>query len=163
MYFHTDYTIQGDVALKMAGIETREPYADLRLITLLLSLSPQQHLRPFPRKFLLREAMQEVLPEQVRTRTGKGRAYRFYFQSVSRYQEQLRRVVAHMPELLRPYLDPLPLLAAIDHVAQGGSVQGVAFSAALALILWAHRLPWADGIFPARDGREGAIQRAASS
>lgn len=148
MYFHTDYTIQADVARKMAGLETREPFADLRLITFLLSTPPQCSIRPDQGKYLLREAMRGVIPEKVRLREGKGRAYRHYFQGFKKHREELRQAVTHMPELLMPYIDPGALLDAIDGVALGGQVHVPAMSGTLSLLLWAHRLPWANGSLP---------------
>lgn len=148
MYFHTDYTIQADIALRMAGVETREPYTDLRLIMFLLATPPHYQVRPNQQKFLLREAMQGVLPETVRGRQGKGRAYQFYFQGFKKHREQLRQVVVQMPELLTPYINRAPLLDAIDQVALGGQANVPALSGTLALVLWTHRLPWANGCLP---------------
>jgi asparagine synthetase B (glutamine-hydrolysing) len=149
MHLHTDYNIQADVALHMAGLETREPYADMRLIHFLLATPPQYQIRPSLRKFLLREAMQGALPERVRQRKGKGHAHHYYFQGITKYRDQLRHVIVSMPEILTPYIDREPLLNTLDHVALGGMPASVpALSGTLALILWAHRLPWAGGILP---------------
>ena len=152
IYFHVDYSIQADVAREMAGLETREPFTDLRLIEFLLSTPPQYQIRPEQSKFLLREAMQGILPEMVRQRKGKGRAYRLYFQGFKKHREHLRQVVVQMPELLTPFIHQTPLLAAIDGIALGGQTDVPAMSGALALVLWAHRLPWANGNLPVLPG-----------
>ncbi len=147
-YFHVDYSIQASVAREMADLETREPFTDLRLIEFLLSTPPQSQIRPDQRKFLLREAMQGILPEMIRQRKGKGRAYRLYFQGIKKHREQLRQAIAQMPELLTPYINQASLLNAIDCIALGGQANVPALSGALALVLWAHRLPWANGHLP---------------
>jgi hypothetical protein len=57
-----------------------------------------------------------------------------------------------MPEVLTPYIDQAPLLAAIDTVALGGQANVPALSGALTLVLWAHRLPWVNGSLPVISG-----------
>lgn len=145
MRFHCKYTTQADVALRVAGLETREPFADMRLIEFLLATPPQLQIRPFPRKYLLREAMRGILPEVIRTRTDKGQAYRLYFRGVAKHRLQLRELVIHMPEMLAPYIDKAALLTTIDRIALGDQVNVPAFSGTIALLLWSHRLPWAGG------------------
>jgi len=148
MRFHEKYTIQGNSALAGAFLETREPYADIRLIEYLLSVPAFYQVRPASRKFLLREAMQDRLPETIRQRRDKGMAYRLFFAGVVKHQKQLREIVRLLPEILIPYIDPDVLLQTIDRVVLGDQTNASALSSTLALVLWAHRLPWVQGCLP---------------
>jgi len=147
MRFHGDYITQAEGAL-YAGLETREPYADIQLIEFLLSIPPQYQLRPLNRKFLLREAMKDILPEAVRERREKGHAYRLYFRGVAKHLPVLRELVHHLPDILAPYIDPALLVQALERVSLGDEVAVPSLSGTLALLLWAHRLPWANGKLP---------------
>ncbi len=147
MRFHGDYVTQADIALR-TGLDTREPYTDMRLIEFLLAIPPQYQVRPFHRKFLLREAMQGILPETIRQRKEKGHAYRLYFQGLAKHHDTLRELVLHMPDMLTPYLDSALLVQALDRVALGDQANVLSLSGAIALVLWAHRLPWANGRLP---------------
>ena len=53
------------------AIENRTPFMDYRLATFALQTPDQQKIRNGVRKHLLREAMKEILPEDVRTRRDK--------------------------------------------------------------------------------------------
>lgn len=54
------------------GVEIRHPLHDLRLTRYLMGVPGNLLFRGDTTKYLLRIAMQGILPEQVRTRTGKG-------------------------------------------------------------------------------------------
>lgn len=53
------------------GVEGRTPFLDHRLIDFLLSIKPEEFLKNGERKFLLRDACQEYLPESIRRRKDK--------------------------------------------------------------------------------------------
>lgn len=54
------------------GIEMRYPFLDRRLVEFSLRLPPAMRIRPGGGKYVLREAMRGILPEEVRTRRSKG-------------------------------------------------------------------------------------------
>lgn len=150
---HDDYLAQQNESTR-AGLETREPYLDGRLLTFLLSSAPQNYLRFGMRKFLLREAMSGLLPEAIRTRRSKGRIARLLFQGIARSHRTLRELVVTMPEELEPFVDAERLAQALDVAAYGGALDQTPFLSALALVLWAHRLPWCNGRLPRLEGLE---------
>ena len=53
------------------GVEQRHPFFDLRLVEFALALPPEQSFQGGRTKALLRRAMDGVLPDEVRQRTGK--------------------------------------------------------------------------------------------
>lgn len=55
-----------------AGLDVRYPFLYRPLVEFALSLPPQALTRPNEPKWILREALRDVLPEIVRTRSGKG-------------------------------------------------------------------------------------------
>ncbi|MEO6888990.1 MAG: asparagine synthase-related protein, partial [Ktedonobacteraceae bacterium] len=127
------------------GVETSEPYTDLRLIEFMLATPPQDQIYPGQRKFLLWAAMDGLLPEPVRQRKEKGRIARILFQGITHSRDALRDMVLQTPELLSPYINAEALATALDRVAWGDTVHQAAFLSALALVFWVHRLPWAGG------------------
>jgi asparagine synthase (glutamine-hydrolysing) len=58
--------------IESQGVELRHPLHDLRLTTFLMGVPGHMLLRNGQRKYLLREAMRNTLPEKVRTRHGKA-------------------------------------------------------------------------------------------
>jgi asparagine synthase (glutamine-hydrolysing) len=54
------------------GLEHRYPFLSRRLVEFALSLPARLIIRPHARKWILRSAMQGVLPDEVRVRRGKG-------------------------------------------------------------------------------------------
>jgi asparagine synthase (glutamine-hydrolysing) len=141
---HNDY-LPAHEEILAAGLEVREPYTDLRLIEFLLACPAQDQMRPGVSKFLLREAMRGRLPEPIRTRRDKGRIARLLFRGIAEQHKALRELIGHLPDAIRPYLDSTKLLLVLDRVALGDDVNQVTFLSALALVIWAHRLPWAGG------------------
>jgi asparagine synthase (glutamine-hydrolysing) len=145
---HADcVTLQGDDVLA-AGLETREPFLDRRLVEFVLAVPPQFQIMPGESKSLLRNAMRGLLPEPVRTRRDKGRVARLTLFGVAKHREQLKGLVRQMPAILSPYVDSARLAEAIDRVSQGDSVHDPSFFAAIALVLWSHRLPGTGGALP---------------
>ena len=53
-------------------LDVRHPYLHRPLVELALGLPPELCVQPHARKWILREAMRDILPEKVRTRVGKG-------------------------------------------------------------------------------------------
>jgi asparagine synthase (glutamine-hydrolysing) len=53
-------------------LDVRHPFLDRRLVEFGLALPPELTTQPYAGKWVLREAMRDVVPEVVRTRIGKG-------------------------------------------------------------------------------------------
>ena len=67
-----------------AGVDVRLPFFDVRLVELCLSLPPEQKLRRGWSRYVMRNAMQGILPESIRLRRGKsnvGVGFRHAFRS----------------------------------------------------------------------------------
>jgi len=129
-------------------LEVRDPYADLRIIELLLSFPPSVQIRQGTTKFLLREATRGILPEPVRTRTTKGRIARVILEGIYRHAGTLNPLIQNLPEVLSPYIDKEHLAHSFRNVVLGGPVHQPSLLSTLGLVVWAHRLPWAGGYFP---------------
>jgi asparagine synthase (glutamine-hydrolysing) len=54
------------------ALDVRHPFLYRPLVEFALSLPPELCARPNERKWILREAMRDILPDAVRTRVGKG-------------------------------------------------------------------------------------------
>ena len=65
------------------ALDVRHPFLYRPLVEFALRLPPELCVRPYARKWLLREAMRDILPELVRTRVGKGQPYGRLSQSLS--------------------------------------------------------------------------------
>lgn len=131
-----------------AGIEIRHPYTDVRLIDFLFTCLPSLQFHPAYSKWLLRQAMQGVLPDELRLRRGKGRIARLLFEGVARAAEDLRILIQQMPPIAREVLDQPRLLQALELARLGADFFQPAFFGTVAFLLWVHRLPWSGGLLP---------------
>nr|WP_041360816.1 asparagine synthetase B family protein [Methylococcus capsulatus] len=61
-----------EVLGQRGGLEFRHPFYDARLVEFLLSIPSEEKRRQGTTKYLLREAMKNVLPEALRLRKGKA-------------------------------------------------------------------------------------------
>jgi asparagine synthase (glutamine-hydrolysing) len=156
MRYHKEYVSMQEDGIVTAGLETCEPYTDLRLIEFMLATPPQYQIRPDQRKFLLRAAMEGLLPEPVRQRKDKGRVSRVLFRGIAGSRDALREHILHLPDMLSPYIDAELLAASLDRVALGDDVHQPTFFSALALVLWAHRLPWSGGMLSGSPSEQGS-------
>lgn len=93
------------------GIELRHPFFDRRLVDLSVALPESQRWRGTTTKFVLRQAMRDVLPESVYARTGKGDFTAFVPQAVDALggESRLRRLQLEALGWVRsaPLLDEL--------------------------------------------------------
>jgi asparagine synthase (glutamine-hydrolysing) len=74
-------------------LDVRHPFLYRPLVEFALSLPPEMLVRPYARKWLLREAMRGIVPEVVRTRIGKGSASERYAWSLSAQRQLLEPLV----------------------------------------------------------------------
>lgn len=147
LFFHED-----DVAtcreMLRAGIEIRQPYTDSRLLNFVLTCPTSVLFRLETPKYLLREAMRDLLPEVIQTRRSKGRIACLIFAGIGHHVQELCELARTMPAELEPFLDADQFVAAIEYAARGGSLDQVSFFSALSLLVWGHRLPWCQGQLP---------------
>lgn len=64
------------------GVEVRHPFHDRRVIEFAFAIPEQQRLRRGQSKFVLRQAMQGLLPDSVRQRVGKADASHLYAEAL---------------------------------------------------------------------------------
>lgn len=74
-------------------LDVRHPFLYRPLVEFALCLPPDMCARPNARKWILREAMRDILPDEVRTRVGKGGPYARLAYSISAQQSLLRPLV----------------------------------------------------------------------
>jgi asparagine synthase (glutamine-hydrolysing) len=134
-------------------VEMRYPFLYRPLVEWSLRLPATQRVRPHARKWILREATRDVLPETVRTRATKGGID-------ARILWSLQHEHARIDTLLRdPILaqlgciDPLPLRVAVEQARHGRPVNNVLLMSALSLETW----------LAVRNGRWAVPQQAAAS
>lgn len=87
-----DYGVIGD------ALDVRHPFLYRPLVEFALRLPPELCVRPYARKWVLREAMRGLLPEAVRTRVGKGTTLGLVGWSLAAQQTLLEPLV-HNPIL----------------------------------------------------------------
>lgn len=101
------------------GIEPRDPFLDLDLVRLALSLPADQLQRDGIRKRLLRDAMADLLPEPVRYRRGKEHLGAHFTEVVWGWEPHSPLPKTRIPAVLRPVFLSLdgydPRLSAPQH------------------------------------------------
>ncbi len=118
------------------GLEMRYPFLYRPLVEFALRLPVRARIRPEGRKWILREAMRDVLPERVRTRVGKGGMDARILWSLERERRRLEAL------LRRPLLadlgcvDPARLRDAVDTARKGIVTNLVTLMFALSLETW---------------------------
>ncbi len=84
---HTGYEQLGDV------MDVRHPFLYRPLVEFALQLPADLCVRPYQRKWVLREAMRGILPEIVRTRIGKGSLTEPFARSLAVHRRLLEPLV----------------------------------------------------------------------
>jgi asparagine synthase (glutamine-hydrolysing) len=90
-----------------AGVDVRYPFRDRRVVELMLRLPSDQLYRPGVSRPVLREAMRGLLPEAVRSRTGKTSLEALFRRGVgdreqAAMQRQLAAGAPHWERFVRP-------------------------------------------------------------
>jgi asparagine synthase (glutamine-hydrolysing) len=75
------------------ALDVRHPMLYRPLVEFALRLPPELRLRPHAHRWVLRQAMQGILPEKVRTRVGKPGTSDFLAWSLSTEQERLATLI----------------------------------------------------------------------
>ncbi|HVG45911.1 MAG TPA: asparagine synthase-related protein, partial [Longimicrobium sp.] len=101
------------------GIEMRYPFLHRPLVEHSLRLPPSLRIRPAAGKHVLREAMRGVLPEEVRTRRGKGGIDARLLWALHRERPRLDRLLRDPEIARRGWVRADALRAATDQARQG--------------------------------------------
>ncbi len=76
------------------GIENRSPFFDRRLMEFCFSLPSDQKLQNGRSRFVLREAMKNIMPEKIRTRVGKSNLTPgFIYNLLQNHQELINEII----------------------------------------------------------------------
>lgn len=128
------------------GVETRYPFLHRPLVEMALGLPMELLLRPGTTKWVLRQAMRGILPEEVRVRGGKGGPDARIVWSLSREEPRLRRMLRDPLVAQLGWVESDGLVAAFERVKAGENAGRGALEAVLALETW---LRVKDGAWPA--------------
>jgi hypothetical protein len=118
------------------GIELRYPFLYRPLVELGLQLPPTMRARPLAPKWVLREVMRGILPEAIRTRSGKGGIDARLIWGIRRERKRISGVLdaASLPQL--GIVNTRKLEEAIDRAVRGEGAAIVLLLAALSLETW---------------------------
>ncbi len=100
------------------GLDVRHPYLYRPLVEFALQLPPELCVRPQARKWVLREAMQGILPDVVRTRIGKGGPSGAIAWSLTAQRQLLDHLIRRPLLAELGLIDAEQLRAALDAAAQ---------------------------------------------
>jgi asparagine synthase (glutamine-hydrolysing) len=117
-------------------VEMRYPFLYKPLVEFTLRLPPMARTRPLANKWILREAMRGILPEQVRTRTGKGGIGARVRWALARESELIHGLL-HEPILADlGCIDPMRFAKSVGRLRQGRGGRSRHIFAALSLETW---------------------------
>jgi asparagine synthase (glutamine-hydrolysing) len=118
------------------GIEMRYPFLHRPLVEHSLGLPPAMRIRPAGGKHVLREAMRGILPEEVRTRRGKGGINARFLWALGREKPRLDALLRDPEIARRGWVRPGALREATERARQG-EVRSLTFLlCSLALETW---------------------------
>ncbi len=119
------------------GIYVSHPYAHQRLIEFILSLPMNQLAQPGRDRWLMRRAMNGILPERIRTRRSKGTFDEALCRALMREQHMLTE-----PLLVcqREYVNARRLSAAVDEMLLGKVRQIASFIHVISIERWLRSL-----------------------
>lgn len=105
------------------SLELRHPFLYRPLVEFALRLPPEACVQPYARKWILREAMNGVLPEKVRGRVGKGANGPCIGQSLIAERQRIDRIIAHSVLADLGCMEPRQLRAALASATQSGTAE----------------------------------------
>jgi asparagine synthase (glutamine-hydrolysing) len=119
-----------------ASIESRVPFLDHRLVEFAATLPSRMKLRGFRTKWVLREAVRSILPQQILTRRKMGFPVPFGVWMRGSWQNIARDVLLDRRSRERGILDPAAVEQLITAHASGAMEGGDAIWSLLNLELW---------------------------
>ncbi len=118
------------------GMEIRYPFLSRPLVEFSLRLPVHMRARPFARKWVLREAMRDVLPEPVRTRQSKGSIDARIVWSLQRESNTVQSLLREPILAELGLVDGQQLRNAVDEARSGVKHNLVMLMSALSLETW---------------------------
>ena len=134
-------------------IEMRYPFLYRPLVEWSLRLPAQQRTRPNARKWILREATRDVLPEEIRTRSTKGGIDARILWSLQRERSRVDAMLRDPVLAQLGCIDARTLRNAVDMARRGIPIHNVHLFSALSLETW----------LAVRTGRWAVLPEAAAS
>jgi asparagine synthase (glutamine-hydrolysing) len=118
------------------GVEVRYPFLYRPLVEWSLQLPPTQRVRPHERKWILRQAMHDVLPEKVRSRSTKGGIDARLLWSLHHERQRLDELLRDPILAQMGCIDPHLLRHEVEQARRGVPVNNVQLFCALSLETW---------------------------
>ena len=119
-----------------ASIESRVPFLDHKLVEFAAGLPGRLKLRGFKTKWILREAVREILPPEILTRKKMGFPVPFGVWMKGQWQDVARDVLLDARSRQRGIIDPVAVERLITAHASGAAEGGDALWSLLNLELW---------------------------
>jgi asparagine synthase (glutamine-hydrolysing) len=129
-----------------ASIESRVPFLDHHLVEFAAALPPRMKLRGFTTKWVLREAVQSILPREILTRPKMGFPVPFAAWSRGAWAGAIRDVLLDRRSKERGIIAPAAVAALLDDHAAGRTNGGDALWSLLNLELWYRTFIDGDGV-----------------
>ena len=125
---------------EMTPLDSSYPFMHRPLIEFLQAIPFEQLLRPGENRSLMRRALRDVLPEKIVRRKTKGIPTEGLCRSVAREWKLLRALFANSRVSAYEFMDPAPLLAAIDRAKSGLELFTGALLTTISLEFWLRAL-----------------------
>jgi asparagine synthase (glutamine-hydrolysing) len=139
-----------DKAAAAFGLEARYPFFDRRLIEFCLAVPPDQKLHQGWTRVIMRRAMANILPDEVRWRFGKANlSPNFQRRLLASDRALLDAVILHNPQVIEHYVDVAALRAAYQrYLSQSTGPEAMLVYGAVILALWLSQANFAPPVGP---------------
>ncbi|MEP0548317.1 MAG: lasso peptide isopeptide bond-forming cyclase [Rhodothermales bacterium] len=129
----------GNLCASAQHVEIRHPFMDRRLVEFCLSLPSEFSLRNGWTRFILRQALVDVLPERIAWRTGKGNMVPTFTPGLfERNDERLREHVTDLGPLAE-FVDTEAVRRMYERGAELGELDQVRLAAVATMSFWLKR------------------------
>jgi asparagine synthase (glutamine-hydrolysing) len=129
-----------------ASIESRVPFLDHRLVEFASALPARLKLRGFTTKWILREAVKDILPAEILTRPKMGFPVPFAAWVGGEWNEVVRDVLLDTRSRERGLIEPGAVERLLDAHSRGAAAGGDALWSLLNLELWYRTFIDGDGV-----------------
>lgn len=103
------------------GMVVSHPFLDPRLIALAENIHWRHRVIPGQQKPLLASAANDLLPDQIRNRKGKGHFDEVYFRGLARHRPQLERLIESSSPSVEDVIDRSKLLDCLRKASLGAT------------------------------------------
>jgi len=127
-----------DKAASAFSLEPRYPFCDRRLAEFCLAVPANQKLHQGWTRMIMRRAMTDILPNEIRWRTGKANlSPNFQLGLLNGHRELLDDIIVRNPGALGDYVD-IPALRKVysRYIGQQGQQDALMIYSAVTLALW---------------------------